>query len=145
MVRRAGPEGRKSELLSVRLTPRVRYGLDLVARLHRETVPEVVARAVAELFTSEHGGLFVHVGDDDKFPTNLLKLVWADLPSDRLINLALRYPSVMTLAERDLWQRICNTPKYWRCESADTQPKPSEATILRTVVAEEWDDLNAKA
>lgn len=145
MARPTGPDGRKSAVLTLRITPKVRYGLELMARVHRETIPEVVARAISEIFAAEEGGLFVFTDDDGEHPKNLLNLVWAERPSDQLINLALRYPSVMSRAETATWHRILETPKYWRTERARRSATPPESALLRELVAQDWGVLSQSA
>lgn len=110
MTRHATSEGQKSAVISVRLTPRMRFGLELMGRLHQETMPEVVARAISDALTSGKGGLFVGADASTGLPFDLLKRVWADRESDRLANLALHYPAIMSRRERELWERIESSP-----------------------------------
>ena len=138
MPRRVGPSGHKSEVVTVRMTPKLRYGLELMARLHQETVPEVITRAIASAFTAEYGGLFVYVDGDNEFPRNLLEIAWAERPSDRLVNLALRYPNVMSRAERAIWSAIKSNAKYWRSERSRRATVSDENAVLRDVIAEDW-------
>lgn len=145
MPRRVGPLGHKSEVVTVRVTPRIRYGLELMARLHQESIPEVITRAISEAFTSEDGGLFVYVDDDKSQPRNLLDRVWADRPSDRLVNLALRYPAVMSRTEKTMWSVVRGTPKYWRSERARRAALPEESALLRDAIAEDWTAIGQAA
>lgn len=97
----------------------MRFGLELMGRLHQETMPEVVARAISDALTSGKGGLFVGADASTGLPFDLLKRVWADRESDRLANLALHYPAIMSRRERELWERIESSPVLepaWRTE-----------------------------
>lgn len=142
MARPVGPDGRKSAVLTLRLTPKVRFGLELMSRVHKETIPEIVANAIAQSLTAEYGGLFVFTEESKERPKNLLELIWDERPSDRLINLAVRYPSVMSRTELAIWQRIRQTPKYWRSERARKAKSPADSAVLRDVVAADWEAIS---
>lgn len=142
MPRRPGPEGQKSAVISVRLTPRMRFGLELMGRVHQETMPEVVARAINDAFTSEHGGLLVGADESTTLPFDLLQRTWSERESDRLANLALHYPSIMSRREKEIWQRIESTPRYWR-RRGDRSTARSE--LNREALAEDWVALSGNA
>jgi len=140
--RPTGPEGPRNSLLSVRVTPKVRFGLEMLSRLHNTPIPDLVIRAIRELFNSEHEGLWDYdyepVEGEPNGPRYLLDILWAEKPSDRLANIGLNCKNLLTLDEKRLWLNITSQPKYWRHESQRT-----EAELRRDVLAEDWDTLEA--
>lgn len=122
--------------ISVRMTPKMRFGLELMSRLHARPVAEVVSYAISEVFTSEIEGLY-----DDQGPVEtggkryLLNLLWSDRASDRLANIALQCPQLLTTAERRMWTRIEQMPELWSGDVRD------ESHLLRDVLAQRWTEI----
>ena len=150
---RKSPGGPRGAVLSVRIPEKTRYGLQLMSRLYREAIPDIVIRAVNDAFTSENGGLFIDVKGDD-MPRNLLAMTWAERESDRLANLALRYPDLLTGREQRLWTLVKATAKYWapptlvmtsKAEAEASIANWDESSLLRDVLAEDWAALTAAA
>ena len=130
-------DGAKTSTLSVRLTPKMRFGLEMMARLHRDSIPDIVSRAIEDVFSSEIEGLWDFKGvieTGGKRP--LLNLLWADRPSDRLANIAFHCPELLSTAELRLWTSVKSEPKFWR----ETYGKTPE-TLLRDTLAECWDAI----
>lgn len=134
-----GADGAKTSTLSVRLTPKMRFGLEMMARLHRDTIPEIVSRAINDVFSSELEGLWDNEGHvESGGKRHLLNLLWADRPSDRLANIAFHCPDLLSTAELRLWTKIKSERKFW--SEPDVQ---SERNLLRDTLAECWDALQS--
>ena len=140
--RPVGPQGAKTVVLSLKVTPKVRFGLEMLSRMRNTSVPDLVTRAVSDLFDSESIGLWV---DDDKRPDEdfagrryLLDELWAERPSDRFANIALRCEDLCTIAERTLWLHVEGEAKYWAHEKLRT-----EKEFLRDALALDWDKLKS--
>lgn len=134
--------GPRDSVLSVRLPARVRYGVDLTARLYREAMTDVIVRALNEVVSSENGGLFVDLpGQDQK--VFLLPKVWDERESVRLVKLALVYPDLLIASERSIWNRIRGNGRYWASPSA---PDARSLDDLRPDrVEEDWEELKRPA
>lgn len=139
MARTAGAEGAKTSTLSVRLTPKMRFGLEMMARLHRDSIPEIVTRAINNIFSSEYDGLWDSDTDSPYGRRWLMKLLWAERPSDRLANLAFHCPSLMSSAENRLWSHIKSESKFWKKAGAQT-----EKNLLREMLAQSWENLQSE-
>ena len=137
-----GPQGPKTSLLALKVTPRVRFGLEMLSRMRNTSIPDLVTRAVLDLFDSESIGLWI---DAEKMPDEdfagrryLLDELWTERPSDRFANIALRCGDLCTIDEKTLWLRIEGLPKYWSHKKLRT-----EKELLRDVLALDWDELKA--
>ncbi len=105
-------------------------------------MPDLVTRAVQDLFISEHDGLWDHayvpVAGEPNGPRYLLDILWADTPSERLANIAFNCSGLLSLDEKRLWQRVLADAKYW------LHPKQRTNNQLRLdVLEEDWVNLQA--
>ncbi len=142
---RKSPGGARDGFLTARVPERTKFGLKLMSRLYREPAPDLLIRALNNLFSTEHGGLFVDV-DGQELPKNLLDWLWADQESDRIANMAFRYPSVMTGPETRAWKLVLADDRFWMPSSAKPVAKGKKADpakrreedLRREVLAAEW-------
>jgi hypothetical protein len=108
-----------------------------MSRLHHEPAPDILIRALNNLFSSEHIGLFVDFPGEE-LPKNLLELTWAERESDRLVNLAQVFPSLLTASEKLAWEEIRSTDTYWT-----TSKKGRE--LNRDAVAHDWPAIKERS
>ncbi len=138
--RPSGPEGARSTLLAVRVTPKVKFGLEMLSRLHGTSIPDLVNRAIKDLFDSKTEGLWDHdkrLADGQQTePINLLETLWAEKSVDRFINIGLNCEHLLTLDEKRLWRHVCNEPRYWSHETARTKNE-----LLRDKLDYDWEIL----
>lgn len=139
MTRTAGPEGVKSSALSIRLTPKMKFGLEIMSRLHHYSIPEIVNRAIHDVFSSENEGLSDWNGKSGE-RRFLLDTLWSDRPSDVLANLAFRASNLMSAPERRIWKLVLEDPKYWSDPTERTDP-----FLQREVLAQDWDAIEVVA
>ena len=104
--------GPRDSVFTVRLPARLRFGLELTARLNNEPMTDVVVRALSDGLSSDNGGLFVELPGEE-LPVFLLPKVWDERESVRLVKLALVYPSLLSTTERRVWEAIRAEDKYW--------------------------------
>jgi hypothetical protein len=129
----ASADGPKNVTIGIRITPKMRFGLELMSRLHGRPMAEVVSYAIEEVFSSEIEGLWDDQGAPEaggKRP--LLSLLWAERASDRLANIALQCPQLLTNAERRMWARIERMPELWSGAGG------TEVDLKRDVLEEQW-------
>ena len=132
----SSPDGAKNVTISIRMTPKMRFGLELMSRLHNRTLPEVVGYAITEVFTSEIEGLYDNRGPEEVGGKRyLLNLLWADRASDRLANLAFQCPELLTIPETRMWSRITQIEQLWSGDARD------ETHLNRDALAERWQSL----
>ncbi|RDE61033.1 hypothetical protein [Aeromonas veronii] len=112
--------------LSLRLDPRSKYLIDLLARHQKRTITGViewaVERAGAEaIFDNDRGTSFLDVID----------LLWSTDESVRLANLAIARPDLLTYDELRIWETIKASPALW-----NTSGQLSHSTLQK-----EWGNL----
>ena len=105
----------KSTVVTVRLDPRMRYGLDLLARKRLRTMTSVIEWALSRAIEDKENGLFGPPSNDPSGkPQNLLDEVWDPDESDRFVKLALREPRLLRFEEEQLWKAIRENSEFWR-------------------------------
>jgi hypothetical protein len=104
----------RSEIVTVRFDPKVRYLVELAARKHRRTVSSFIEWAV-ELS-------FKQVGLLDASPEHVIPLTVRDMAevlwdideADRFVTLAIRLPDLLVHEEQILWKLIYENGFLWK-------------------------------
>jgi hypothetical protein len=130
--------GPREFVLSVRIPARIRYGLELASRIHRERVADLVVQALNDSLTSEAHGVFVTLPDESD-TVYLLPKVWDARESVRLVRLALTAPSLLSGAEKALWEIVRDSDKYWG------RPGPSKKGARQARLLEELKEEDLEA
>ncbi len=108
----------RSETVTVRLDPKLRYLTELAARIQRRTVSSYIEWAVEESLSNvylrhEDGG-----SRDDYRPAlsieSMADGLWDVDESDRLIKLATQFPELLTHEEQVLWKLIRENGFLWK-------------------------------
>ena len=136
MARPTGPDGARSAVLSVRLTPKLRFGLEMLSRLHRESLPDILSRAINDVLTSEHDGLWDYAPGESERPRMLMPLLWDERSSDRLANIAFNCPHLLTASENRLWTLVKTKTDLW-----NSKQEYSPENLNRDALAECWGKL----
>lgn len=132
----------RSELIALRVTPRTRYGLQLLAQQSRCSLSEAVLSAVEDKFGSGAEGL-VHVASGERAPTNVLDRTWSPVEYERVIRTGLLFPNFLTEAERYLWLVIRETPAYWK--KGRTGGRQTAGEVNWEAVAVDWPELKRRS
>ena len=96
--------------ISLRLTPRTHYGLDLLARKRHTTLTAVIEWAVSRAISDAVDGLVEQRGGRT---VDILSEVWDPEEADRFVRLAQAYPALLRFEEDRLWKAIRENPKLW--------------------------------
>lgn len=105
---------RKTEVLSIRIDPRTRYGLDLLSRLQRRSATGVVEWVVQEAFAREEFESY----DNGSFTVaEVMDDLWRINDIERLVALALRKPQLLTFEESRKWAVLKGTKAFWKTGS----------------------------
>ncbi|MEO5334223.1 MAG: hypothetical protein H7839_19590 [Magnetococcus sp. YQC-5] len=149
MPKTASPE--KGELVSVRVSPKTKFSLELLSRIQRRTVSAIVHMAIErELrrdgsqlnFDEEDGKGMVEKarGRREENESYLPDLLWDPVVSDRLVKLAQNRPDLLTHQEQLMWKAIQENPRWCRDGTPDLlEIRSAWAEINRQ--AEEWERL----
>src|SRR5690349_4587708 len=100
----------RSVLLALRITPRTRFGLELLAQREGCSMSELVSRAVDERLHDPTRGLML-VAQGERKPTAVLDRVWSPYEHERVLRLAAMYPELLGENERYLWNLVAEDPK----------------------------------
>lgn len=145
MARPTGPKGAKSAALSLRLTPRTRYGLALLARVNRLSLGQVVEEALEDAFYGEGPGTLERPLSGAQGRVRVLDVTWDERPWVRLGKLALIGPELLTAPELRLWNTIYRTPAYWVGQSLNSNPESLGAALAHDALEADWDQLSRDA
>jgi hypothetical protein len=104
--RRAKATGPRTEVFALRLDPKLKYLAEVGARTQRRSLANFVEWAIEQALAQ------VRLRKKDGQETgntvaDAVSDLWALDESDRLINLALNYPELMSYDEQLIWRTIC--------------------------------------
>lgn len=134
----------RSEIVTVRLDPKLRYLAELAARKQRRTVSSLIEWAI------EHGLDSVCLSSAGDGPTiwQQADSLWDVDEADRFVTLALRHPELLTHEEQILWKVIREFGYVWRGQYNDEDDwtwKPSEKSVMLDRIRSHWETLKALA
>ncbi|MGH8606663.1 MAG: hypothetical protein ACREX9_04335 [Gammaproteobacteria bacterium] len=104
--KRSGSKLVRTEVVQVRLDPQMRWGAELAARVHRQTVSSFCEWAVGKTLEQVR----VPNGDSAK---SVCDWTWDVVESDRVMKLASFYPELLSHREQIVWKYINETPAFW--------------------------------
>jgi len=107
--RKGGAKLSRSETVTVRLDPKLRYLAELAARRQRRTLSSYIEWAIEESF--KHYGLELNSGG---VLADEAEALWDVDEADRFGRLALRHPDLLTHDEQILWKLVRENGLLWR-------------------------------
>lgn len=138
----------RSETVTVRLDPKLRYLAELAARKQRRTLSSFIEWAVEDslsrVIIQDGGGAFdgVNIADEAAY-------LWDVDEADRFAKLALRYPYLLTHDEQILWKLIQENGYLWRGKYAGSDNEwiwvVGEGGLNFGRLREHWDKFKAVA
>lgn len=105
------PKQQKVETLTIRMSPKIKYGLELLSRKQHRNLTSVAEWALDRVLNDRNEGLWMSEGEE---AFHLLDKVWDPLEPDRFVKLALNYPSLLTYEEELLWKIVCENGFFWK-------------------------------
>jgi hypothetical protein len=113
-IKKMRSDKRRTEFVTARITGPARHYLEVLARLHGESLSSVIQRAIVQMATAraEEGGAWINASDE-KSSKQLARDTWAEEEWLRHLKLFLVYPEWMPVRERQFWEKICATKRYW--------------------------------
>ena len=97
----------RSETVTVRLDPKLRFAAELAARKHRRTLSSFIEWAVEESVQN------VCLDGLEATAYGAIDLVWDVDESDKFVKMALYYPNLLTHEEEVLWKLIRENGYLW--------------------------------
>ncbi len=104
----------RSETVTVRLDPKLRYLAELAARKQRRTLSSFIEWAIGDIVEREilyEGSGYD--GDHNRSIGNEASYLWDVDDADRFAKLALRYPVLLTHEEQIIWKLIRENGYFW--------------------------------
>jgi len=149
VVRRFQPKPRaKSESLMLRLIPRHKFALDLIARRRQQNMTRVIEYAIEKLIDSPSGDLVIRREPDGE-PINIFQALWHEDEVVRFVRLAQMYPGLLRPAEEAAWDEINANPKRYfhmiEVDYPETGPTTSPGEIDIDKVRAHWHELTQRA
>ena len=142
--RKGGGKLSRSETVTVRLDPKLRYLAELAARRQRRTVSSYIEWAIEESF--KHFSLDL---DGPRVLADETETLWDVDDADRFVRLALHHPDLLTHDEQVLWKLIRECGYFWRGRylGADREWTWSvkEESLVLDRLRMHWPVLNAVA
>lgn len=134
----------RSETVTVRLDPKLRYLAELAARKQRRTLSSFIEWAIEDVVgrVNLYDGSGYN-GDDNRSIGDEAILLWDVDDSDRFVKLAIRYPELLTHEEQVIWKLIKENGYFWYGNWSGTngafQWKIKEDSLIFDRLREHWD------
>jgi hypothetical protein len=101
----------RSEIVQVRLDPKLRIAADLAARIQRRTLSSFIEWSVAESVSK------IKVGyKENETASFISNKIWDPNELQRFINLKKYYPHLLTYEEESLWNLLVGNQSYWAAD-----------------------------
>jgi hypothetical protein len=136
---------RRSEVVTIRLDPKLKYIAELAARKQRRTLSSYIEWAVEESLKNVH--LVTDSGLTGSF-ANAMSLLWDVDEPDRFLRLAVECPDLLNHEEQQLWKVIETFGYLWRGNYNDHDEwewECSPKTVIWERVRSLWPTLRAVA
>lgn len=130
----------RSEVVNVRMKPKLRFGLELIARANSAKTTEAVEIAIQQALASIK--VLTATGEETtlKALEDIVELTWAKDEVGRFLNLAINCPLLLLEKELDLLNRILAAPML-RNED-NTTIELMGVRISEALLREHWDELS---
>ncbi len=109
-----GRGGRKSEVITIRLDPRLKYLAELPARRQRRPLSSYVEWAIEQSLGQVRPSYDNSEADRQTSIADVASSLWDVDEADRFAKLALRYPDLLTHEEQVVWKLIGECGYLWR-------------------------------
>ncbi len=140
----------RSETVTVRLDPKLRYLAELAARKQRRTVSSFIEWAVEESLNRvviDEDKTFG--GQNDKSIADVAAYLWDVDDPDRFAKLAIRYPDMLTHEEQTLWKLVRENGLLWKGRHDKTSGewiwRVEEDSLIFERLREHWEVFSAVA
>lgn len=135
----------KSEIVTIRLEPKLRYLAEIAARKHRRSLSSYVEWAIDQSLQS----IVLEDSDPDDSSSRPVSIadvaarLWDVDEPDRFVRLALRYPDLLTHEEQIIWKLVREHGTLWKgyyeTKSGEWTWEVSEKSIVSERLREYWD------
>lgn len=143
--RKGGGKLSRSETVTVRLDPKLRYLAELAARKQRRTLSSYIEWAIEDSLQR----VALDINDSNSSVANEAEALWDVDDADRFAKLALRHSDLMTHEEQVLWKLVRENGYLWRGSYQGSQKRwtwtTSEDNLVFERLRENWSKFTAVA
>jgi hypothetical protein len=150
--KKSNEQGGKTEIVSVRLDPRLRYLAELGARIHRRALSNFIEWAIEESLKEVSLFDLPEEAAPKSSITSMSNYYWDIHEADRFARFASQHPDLLVLPEEQILARLIEKSDFiWGKpdEQADDVEKDSWATGVKHLnyerLREHWDKFKAVA
>lgn len=130
MAKPGRPSSGKEKLITIRLTPKMRYTVELLARIQRRnSISAVIEFALEKLLHDKATGLI------DANAAYLPDLIWDEDETSCFVKMCLHRPDLLSYDEELIWRVIEAGKGYWKEFRVPDYDK----------IKAEWEKINLKA
>ena len=138
----AGGNLTRSQVVTVRLDPKLKFAAELAARKQRRTISSFIEWAVEQAI----GHIEITAGDTNNSGDTIqdaLVRVWDVEKADRVAKLAIYYPQLLSYEEEQIWKIIRECGHFWEGGSKpDTNNSYNlQKTLHFDRVRKQWEEL----
>lgn len=116
----AGGKLNRSEIVQARLSPKLRFGAELIARVESRTLSNLIETSLGSYVKNYKLGLVLdEVPCSEVTVGEFLEEMWSPDEVVRFANISFRLMSYLTSKEQELWFFILGKPYFWSCYQVD--------------------------
>lgn len=104
---------RKTETLTLRLDPKIKYMIELMSRIKRQSITSVVEAAIESEAFELDTPVIIEGKRENWSLANAVSEYWSTDVVARFINLCAFMPELLTYEEQRIWETIKATPQFW--------------------------------
>ena len=109
----AGGNLTRSQVVTVRLDPKLKFAAELAARKQRRTISSFIEWAIEKAVTEEVVQI-IGLNGEGYTALDAMTKVWDVEEADRFIKFAEQFPELLNFAEEHLWKLIKETPYFFK-------------------------------
>lgn len=122
--RTRGVKTTRTETVSVRMEPKLRYLAEIAARTHRRSLSSFVEWAVEDALSRAQF-------NEEKSVAQAVDTIWDVDEPDRFVKLALYAPRLLNYDEQRLWKVIREHPEVWKGNITEFHEGNPESVLQR--------------
>lgn len=132
--RGAGGNLTRSQIVTVRFDPKLKFAAELAAKKQRRTISSFVEWAVEEAIAN------ITVADNISINT-VMNQIWDVEEADRFVKLALNFPQFLSFEEERLWKVITEYRPFWEGDYGGTYGGINEESANFDCIRNNWEIL----
>ncbi|WP_458729892.1 hypothetical protein [Pseudomonas brenneri] len=114
MVKNKPNQGaRKTETLTLRLDPKIKYTIELMARIKRQSITSVIEAAIESAAFDLDTPVLIEGKRETWSLSNAVSEFYTTDEAAKFINLCAFMPELLNYEEQRIWETIKATPEFW--------------------------------